>query len=872
MTVGQANDVLRLARGAVRLDGATVARYLEEETDDTAEDTNDVAARAFGDGGYLDNKPFGYAIDAGANRGRERPVQRKLFYIEPSPEQLDPGAGGDGLGEPPTALENVQAALLKVPRYESIREDLQRILARNRLVERVQRVTRGLEEDVRRRPVPPPASPSAEWAEQDLAAMIDRYGIAYGSYHRLKVAQVTDQIARSFAAAAGFRAGSDAFEAARHLVRAWRDHHYAHHVDRDRPGGRESFNRFLLTYDLEYRMRRLRFVLRELDTLALGGFDALAALRSEPDVPAAASAPPGTVVGEDSLDAIALAIAEVRPVIETLLAEFRATGARLLASGGANPVWPSEPPPTRADGQDHEAGIWPYLERSLMSLHSAAERDALARLVVADGGRWDSEHEDGRDAFARAMDAWLGRAVRGAAARVAETIEEISRRAASTIDELLVSDPASGDAGAKDYLRRQYDRFEEYDLVTYPILYATDGEGESATADVHRISPEDATSLSVNKHRLAGTALHNFGAFLDARWRRSDLRWGRLDAADRIITVLLPGPEHAALRASLIQEAQKAILEEDLVKHGQDELVRVMATAIGEDAPADVFGRTRKELEVAAAAVLPATADLDLIYATYGRADFDVDRTLDREAMFRNASRASRVIGSMLQDMAGPRGLARTPAEWVARASRAGWMLVETAMPGSPTRTVVRHLAAVFVLFSALLVGVGLLADGNDLRNLGLAWLAISIAFLGVQALAENFIRGGGALWRTLRVLAATLAVGVVYLAVVGARERFGWSFGLGPDRLDTVALGAGAILILAALLREARAMFDGLRRWALRASRWASRSVRLRHSLQRLRPLPRTGAEPDRPRWAGWPARALARWRERASPQRPGA
>src|SRR5262249_40404371 len=71
--------------------------------------------RPFGDGGYLDNKPFGYAVDALTQRRAGVPVQRKLLYIEPAPEHLGSDAPRDV-----NVLENVHAALLTLPRYETI--------------------------------------------------------------------------------------------------------------------------------------------------------------------------------------------------------------------------------------------------------------------------------------------------------------------------------------------------------------------------------------------------------------------------------------------------------------------------------------------------------------------------------------------------------------------------------------------------------------------------------------------------------------------------------------------------------------------------------------------------------------------------------
>ena len=44
---------------------------------------HDFTNRPFVDGGYLDNKPFGYATEVLASRRSALPIDRKLIYIEP---------------------------------------------------------------------------------------------------------------------------------------------------------------------------------------------------------------------------------------------------------------------------------------------------------------------------------------------------------------------------------------------------------------------------------------------------------------------------------------------------------------------------------------------------------------------------------------------------------------------------------------------------------------------------------------------------------------------------------------------------------------------------------------------------------------------
>src|SRR5262249_17255016 len=113
--------------------------------------------------------------------------------------------------------------------------------------------------------------------------------------------------------------------------------------------------------------------------------------------------------------------------------------------------------------------------------------------------------------------------------------------------------------------RRYYQCFDLFDCVQFPMTFGTE-IGEPDSVDIIRICPEDAPALVTDvkdrRTKLKGLAIAHFGAFLDLDWRVSDLLWGRLDGAERIITALLPLKESAKLRDSLIDEAHAAILEE----------------------------------------------------------------------------------------------------------------------------------------------------------------------------------------------------------------------------------------------------------------------------------------------------------------------
>jgi hypothetical protein len=110
-----------------------------------------------------------------------------------------------------------------------------------------------------------------------------------------------------------------------------------------------------------------------------------------------------------------------------------------------------------------------------------------------------------------------------------------------------------------------YVGFAFYDLITFPILQWTDMD-EINEVLVDRISPADARALGSEKVMLKGTALMSFGAFFNRAWREHDYLWGRLNAADRCIDVLVSaiGPRLAQpldaerLRADLFRAILKS--------------------------------------------------------------------------------------------------------------------------------------------------------------------------------------------------------------------------------------------------------------------------------------------------------------------------
>jgi patatin-related protein len=90
----------------------------------------------FLDGGVLDNKPFTYTLKAIFGRTADREVERKLFYVEPDPEVLRQAEKAKA----PNFLQAVLAALIGIPGYESIADDLRLLADRNSKLQQYHRL------------------------------------------------------------------------------------------------------------------------------------------------------------------------------------------------------------------------------------------------------------------------------------------------------------------------------------------------------------------------------------------------------------------------------------------------------------------------------------------------------------------------------------------------------------------------------------------------------------------------------------------------------------------------------------------------------------------------------------------------------------
>jgi patatin-related protein len=796
--------------------------------DPSAARARDFAGRAFADGGNLDNKPFSYATDTLLRRRADLPVERKLIFIDPDPEKPEQAADFDPDID---FLQNTLAALSPTVSTETIREDIQRILERNRLIERLEYVTRYVDDDVgmwRHKDRHDSPLPGLEWSRQGIEEMINSKGISYGGYHRLKVDSVTDDLARVVASAANFEDDSAHFIAIRDLIRAWRDSHYDQNpINLNRP----TQHKFLMDFDLSYRLRRLNFVRARIDELSRLDAAALGALREErTTVPVPADG--GTFYKEfrEALRNTQKALSEAQKLLLRVQRLF-------LRRGAANPLY--------SDVVKLEsAELDKLLERSKESdMYASPKNFLVGKPGVADA--FDLVKKKLLEGFSIPESSFKFDGL-------IKTTKEASGRCEAALSPpypLFEAKFSDAKLAVCELLWHYYKGYEDYDMVIFPVTYQT-GVGETSRVDVIRVSPYDAKNLideskEGGRRKLAGTTLGHFGAFFDRTWRRNDIMWGRLDAAERIITTLLP-KDHPDCQ-DLVDEAHLAILQKELLSDVPANLRRFFIGALAAAAARVAAPKRRgapprapaielvlKELAEgqlksdAVRGILDSCVEpggiLDYFKGrekkgdgTYdeGRGGYEVSREIEPRMMVEIMARSTTVFGHMLEALADKHSVSRRQVAWVTRLGRIFWGLVEVAVPGSFRNSFFRHWVKLPYLLSLLLVVLGTLLLYSQMQVFGLVtFLLTATTHLAVGGLG-NYMRTGDSPVRrsVIALLGSLLAVVLILLASVGAYDLYGkvgggvcaWIKGLWagyrPDGLQGSLVVAGLVALAAFLI-----------------------------------------------------------------------
>jgi patatin-related protein len=237
----------------------------------------DPVTASFLDGSVLNNKPFREAIQAIAGRPAYRQVDRRLVYVDPDPDHPRTHRNE----RPPGFFATLKSALSDIPRNEPIADELEWISGFNRRVRRTKGIVDAarphISELVSDIVALEPAQTATvdqirKWREAINDAAMRGAGFAYEGYVRLKLAAVRALVGRLIAETLRLPASSPKARAITDIVDLWARRAGIVY----QPAGSHLLTRetvptdaalppwvaFLLAFDLDYRKRRLYFLIQ----------------------------------------------------------------------------------------------------------------------------------------------------------------------------------------------------------------------------------------------------------------------------------------------------------------------------------------------------------------------------------------------------------------------------------------------------------------------------------------------------------------------------------------------------------------------------------------------------------------------------------
>lgn len=448
----------------------------------------DAAHTYFLDGGVLNNYPFRPAIEAIFQARAETQVDRYLLYLQPDPGAEVANPQGE---EEPSLFGAVWAGLSGIAGAQPIYDELLAVRDFNERARMIGEMVEQSEDEVDA--ILASLAISTQGLQQQSRAALSagrkkveesarqRAGFLYQPYLEIRVRSVLDQLASVIANLCGYtEAESNLAYLIRFLVDRWARERTPRLLGRDADEAEQA--ELLRSFDLGYTRRRLGFVKQEVNRLY------------ERDSPTAREK--GTVWMRASLNRAKIALFNRIEALSGLI-EGRGDPELLQIADGLRKLFPKD--------------------RLLADLSSRPLDDLAAAFLDEHRGEMESLYE------------LAGQLLRARKAAIHDGIYE-------DFQEIT----AEWDPVDRRAVLLRYFGFPFWDAMIYPLIHLS-ATAELQPIKVVRLSPIDSTKLGkmpVGK-KLQGVKLAHFGAFLRRAWRENDYLWGRLDAAERLIGLIL---------------------------------------------------------------------------------------------------------------------------------------------------------------------------------------------------------------------------------------------------------------------------------------------------------------------------------------------
>ncbi|NJP10253.1 MAG: patatin-like protein [Leptolyngbyaceae cyanobacterium RU_5_1] len=527
----------------------------------------------FVDGGVLDNRPFSYTIKEIYRRTAERPVFRKLFYVDPSPDRFQDNPKYKEQLKP-DVVQVALDSLIGMPRYESINNDLEQIKEHNRKVRRYHFLLSDIE----------------NLLDQDKEddTNVDIYDQQKFVYLRTRLISLKDKIlpliflethAFSSTSDNGKRKKQSLDEIAELLLKPLTDPQKTS----DRLNLLQQLGEQIRGLDVEYALREHFFItgyvykLLDREYLLNWMNQKFQFSRKQVD-------PPDEKILDNLVEYLRTLIKDLNhniKILECIQEKLYDDKGKYFASSQVNEYLFKRL--EKFNPCEREEKFPDKFFRGMLWLHGyflsnvELTKDSSPP-NFRDIDTLKSNLESNLDElFQQPFDESIARLRQLSEKSVLRTLSnEVEDSLSSTkVEDSLPEDIASKIKDSqylvslKNKLKKYFVEFEKIDTFLYPLDYLA-GVSEKQQIETYRISPEDAQlGLSDHledgkrlRHKLAGDSLNAFGGFLKKSWRANDILWGRLDGLNRIIEALVTESQVKNFSNFVRREAKNLVISE----------------------------------------------------------------------------------------------------------------------------------------------------------------------------------------------------------------------------------------------------------------------------------------------------------------------
>jgi patatin-related protein len=490
----------------------------------------------FVDGGVLANRPFTPTIKAIYHRTAERPVFRKLFYVDPSPDCFRDSPTYQGMLKPNIA-QVALSSLIGMPGYQSINNDLELIKEHNEKVRRYKFLWADIE----------------NLLDQEVtdAENKDIYDQQKNVYLRTRLTSLKDKLLPLiFIESNDFLTCSTKEATRKHTLDKIADKLTRSLIDPERDSQRlkllERLGEEIRNLDIDYALRRYLFiadyVYRLLDEDYLDKW-----LKRKNNLPNQSS------IRKESLDKLTKYLTALIKDLNQKIKVLEAIKINLYNLFSSDPMekWffalagnGDTDLSIEFPAKFYGAMLWLHrkflnlefpLDSSIAEVSKALERrnDCMLLTLEKDLSPFLKESSNHQTSSPNQL------AEQSILKTIAMATEEF-------FSEVSVGEEVEPAAFLQNKLKKYFCEFEKIDTFLYPLDYLG-GVSEKQVIETYRISPEDAKlGLSSKiedgnrlKNKLAGDSLNAFGGFFKKSWRANDILWGRLDGLNKIIEALV---------------------------------------------------------------------------------------------------------------------------------------------------------------------------------------------------------------------------------------------------------------------------------------------------------------------------------------------